>query len=121
MMITNEQVQIYFTICTIISICIYTSVAFYILLNKGNKKSIISSIPMFLSFYFSLFFAGVFVFFGLSMAYMVAFQGSEVIGSTKTFAIVFGLGFAYFPVSIVIKLMKHFIYDSVITCVHTYN
>jgi membrane associated rhomboid family serine protease len=119
--ITYDQMKIYIAICTLISICIYTVLSLYVIKNKGEKKVLINNIPMLLSFYITFIFAGVFIFFGISIAFNIAFLGANVEGSSKTFAIIFGLFFAYFPISIIYKQLKKIIYTVLTSCIKNYN
>lgn len=93
----------------------------YVIKNKGDKRELIVSIPAMLSLLILLFFSGAFVAFGLGVAFSVAFSNVPVVGAPKSFAILFGLLFAYFPLSIIISTLKAVIYSNFITCVKDYR
>ena len=120
-MITFNQMIIYISICTLISICIYAILSVYTIKNRGTKKSLIDAIPMFLAFYITLLFTGMFVLFGLSISYSVVFQSVNVDGISKGFTVLFGVLFAYFPIAILSNQLKVIAYDVLMSCVQKYN
>lgn len=121
MMITYNQIKIYIIICTLVSICIYAILSIYVIKNKGDKKVLTNNLPMFFGFYVTFIVAGLFVYFGLGIAYSVAFQGVNVEGGTKSFAIIFGIFYAYFPISLVFSQLKRVIYNVSMSCIRNHN